>query len=91
MRYERHPTMAPGAARSHIRDMVRISISPAAFNAITATLPGSVGVENKRDSNGDWQIWLDRRIVARLNAMREIHESLSDVILRAAEETTVGR
>jgi hypothetical protein len=64
--------------------MVRIAISPAAFNAITATLPGSVGVENKRDAEGNWQIWLDRRIVDKLNAIREIHESLSEVILRVA-------
>jgi hypothetical protein len=67
--------------------MVRIAISPAAFNAITATLPGSVGVENKRDANGNWQIWLDRRIVDKLNAMREPHKSLSDVILALSEAT----
>lgn len=79
--------LATGAGRPYIPDMVRISISPAAFNAITATLPGSVGVENKRDSNGDWQIWLDRRIVDRLNAMREPHEGLSDVILALAAPT----
>jgi hypothetical protein len=83
--------LAAGAARSHIPDMVRIAISPAAFNATTATLPGSVGVENKRDSNGDWQIWLDRRIVDRLNAIREPHEGLSDVILRVAEEASAER
>jgi hypothetical protein len=79
--------LAADAGRSHIRDMVRISITPAAFNAITATLPGSVGVENKRDSNGDWQIWLDRRIVDKLNAIRKLHEGLSDVILRVAQAT----
>jgi hypothetical protein len=33
--------------------MVRISISPAAFDAIAATLPGNVGVENKRNAEGN--------------------------------------
>jgi hypothetical protein len=79
--------MATGAGRTYIPAMVRISISPAAFQAIASTLPGSGGVENKRASNGDWQIWLDRRIVDRLNSMRELHEGLSDVILRVAEAT----
>jgi hypothetical protein len=39
---------------------------------------------------GNWLIWLDRRIVDKLNAIREPHEGLSDVILRVAEEATVG-
>jgi hypothetical protein len=67
--------------------MVRISISPAAFDAIAATLPGNVGVENKRNAEGNWLSWLGRRILDKLNAIREPHEGLSDVILRVAEET----
>jgi hypothetical protein len=35
--------------------------------------PGNVGFENQRDSEGRWLIWLDRRIVDKLNAMREPH------------------
>jgi hypothetical protein len=38
--------------------MVKIAIIPAAFQAIVARLPGNVGVENQRDSNGDYFIWL---------------------------------
>jgi hypothetical protein len=32
------------------------------------------------------RIWLERPIVAKLNALREPHEGLSDVIIRAANE-----
>ena len=33
--------------------MIRITITPAAFEAIAATLPSSVGVEQNRAPNGD--------------------------------------
>jgi hypothetical protein len=55
--------------------MIRLRISPAAFEAIAATLPGSVGFENKRATNGDWFIWLDHATVAKLTAMRGPGES----------------
>jgi hypothetical protein len=79
------PTLASLASRSHIGRVVRIAISPAAFNAITATLPGSVGVENKRDAEGNWQIWLPHDVLAKLNHLRGPGDSYSDVILRVAE------
>jgi hypothetical protein len=65
--------------------MIRITITAAAFEAIAATLPSSVGVEQNRASNGDYFIWLDPRYVDRLRAMRGPGESYSDVILRVAE------
>ena len=71
--------------RSYIRAMVRLQISPAAFEAIAATLPGNVGFENKRAPNGDWLIWLDHSTVAKLKALRGPGESYSDVIIRAAK------
>jgi hypothetical protein len=46
--------------------MIRIAITPAAFEAIVATLPGNVGFENKRAPNGDWYIWLDYAAVVAL-------------------------
>jgi len=56
--------------------MVRISITSAAFDAITATLPvGSVGFEAEPDANGERQIWLDAGVVDRLAAMRGPCES----------------
>jgi hypothetical protein len=67
--------------------MVKILISAAAFQAIAATLPGNVAVEPERAPDGSIGIWLDRRVVERLNCIREPHEGLSDVILRVATET----
>jgi hypothetical protein len=77
--------------RSHIPDMVRIQISPVAFHAIAATLPGNVGFENKRALNGDWFIWLPHDVLAKFNHLRGPGESYSDVILRVAAEATEGR
>jgi hypothetical protein len=62
--------------------MVKILISAAAFQAIAATLPGNVAVEPERAPDGSIGIWLDRRIVDRLNQLREPHEGLSDKIQR---------
>ncbi len=42
--------------------MIRITISAAAFDAIAATLPSNVGVEQNRAPNGDYFIWLDPRL-----------------------------
>ena len=64
--------------------MIRISITAAAFEAIAASMPSSVGVEQKRAANGDYHIWLEPRFVARLRALRGPGESYSDVILRLA-------
>jgi hypothetical protein len=65
--------------------MVRIAISQAAFDAICATLPlGSTGYENKIDENGNRLIWLERRMLDKLNSHRRAGESYSDVILRVA-------
>ena len=55
--------------------MIRIAISPAAYAAIAATLPGSVGVEPQRAPNGDYFIWLDPAVVNQLGAMRGQGES----------------
>jgi hypothetical protein len=65
--------------------MIRITITAAAFDAIAATLPSSVGVEARRASNGDYFIWLDPRFVDRLRALRGPGESYSDAILRLAK------
>jgi hypothetical protein len=51
--------------------MIRISITPAAFDAVAATLPlGSVGYEREKGEGGAVAIWLDRAVVERLRAMR---------------------
>ena len=70
---------------SALSHAVRFTISAAAFDAIAATLPSSVGYERIRAPNGDYFIWLEPRYVDRLRAMRGPGESYSDVILRLAE------
>jgi hypothetical protein len=69
--------------------MIRIAITPAAFEAIAATLPlGSVGYENATNEKGERLIWLEPRMVDRLSALRGRDESYSDVILRLATATS---
>jgi hypothetical protein len=66
--------------------MIRIAITAAAFDAITATLPlGSVGFERHPADDGQWLVWLERAMVDRLRAMRGSGESYTDVILRLVE------
>ena len=63
--------------------MIRIAITPAAFEAIAVTLPlGSVGYENEINERGERLIWLDYAVVSRLRAARGPGQSFSDVILR---------
>jgi hypothetical protein len=75
--------------RRQVREprMVRIAISQAAFDAIASTLPpGSTGYENAVDEQGRRLIWLERRMLDKLNSYRRAGESYSDVILRVAAE-----
>ena len=66
--------------------MIRIAVSPAAFEAIAATLPlGSMGYEAAATAKGERLIWLETAVVDRLTALRQPGESYSDVILRLVE------
>ena len=48
-----------------------------------ATLPlGSVGYEAKRTDQGEILIWLERRALDRLDALRQPGEGYSEIILR---------
>ena len=78
------PWPQPGTSHIH-RRMIRIAITPAAFEAIAATMPSNVGVQQERAPNGDHYVWLDPRFVDRVRAMRGPGESYSDVILRVAK------
>jgi len=65
--------------------LIRICITPAAFEAIAATLQlGSVGYEPKLNAKGEWLIWLEAAVLGRLRAVRRHGESYSDVIPRLA-------
>jgi hypothetical protein len=69
--------------------MIRLSITPAAFDAISATLPlGSVGFEREAGEKGERLIWVETAVVERLRALRGPGESYSDVILRLVEIET---
>ena len=65
--------------------MIKIAVSQAAFDAISATLSlGSVGYENEINERGERLIWLPHDVLAKLNHLRGPGESYSDVILRVA-------
>jgi hypothetical protein len=71
--------------------VIRIAISPAAFDAIAATPPlGTVAFEKfsnfeaKADAKGDVLIWLEPHVVNKLRYLRGPGESYRDVILRVA-------
>jgi hypothetical protein len=66
--------------------MISIQISPAAFEAIKATLPD--GAPRSIGPDGQMRIWLDHAVVDRLRALRRPGESYSDVILRMAEASS---
>ena len=43
--------------------MIRIAITPAAFEAIASTLPlGSVGFEPEPDAKGERAVWIEQRV-----------------------------
>jgi hypothetical protein len=51
--------------------MIRIAISPAAFEAIAATLPsGNVLYERERTAQGGYLVWLDESVVSNLERLR---------------------
>ena len=63
--------------------MIRIAITPAAFEAIAATLPlGSVSDENALNERGERYVWLPPNVVDRLKAMRRPGETFSDAVFR---------
>jgi hypothetical protein len=74
-----------GPRTSEFQDLIRISITPDAFEAIAGTLQvGSVGDEPKVSAKGERLIWLEASALDRLRAVRRPGESYSDVILRLA-------
>jgi hypothetical protein len=66
--------------------MIAIAITPAAYEAIKATLPD--GGPRSVGPDGQMRIWLDHAVVDRLRALRRPGESYSDLILRLAEGVT---
>jgi hypothetical protein len=70
--------------------VVRIAISAEAFEAIARTIPtplGFVSYENASNEKGERYVWLDRKVVEHLRALRGPGESYSDVILWLVAES----
>jgi hypothetical protein len=66
--------------------MIRVAITAAAFEAVSATLAlSSLGFERELNDNGERLIWLAPEVVNRLRALRGPGEGYSDVILRLVE------
>jgi hypothetical protein len=67
--------------------MVRIAVTPSAYRAIKASLPeGSVVLKPERDGRGRYLLMLDENTVNSLNVQRRLGESISDVIIRLAQQ-----
>jgi hypothetical protein len=65
--------------------MVRIAISQAAFDAIASTLPpGSTDNENAVNEKGERLIWLERRMLDKLNSYRRAGESTATSLQHGA-------
>ena len=72
--------------------MIRIGITPAAFDAICNTLTlGRVGFEREPDEKGERLIWVEARVAAQLALIRRPGETYSDVILRLVEAKRRGK
>jgi hypothetical protein len=67
--------------------MIRIAITAAAFEAVAARLPGSVGFEREPTDNGERLIWLEPHVVNKLRYLRGSGESYSDVLLRLCQSS----
>ena len=65
--------------------MIAITITPAAHQAVKASLLGTADATPRPGADGLIRIWLDDKFVGRLGQMRGPSETYSDVILRMAK------
>ena len=65
--------------------MIAITITPAAHQAVKASLLGTADATPRPGPDGLIRIWLDDKFVDRLAQMRGPGEDYSDVILRLAK------
>jgi hypothetical protein len=71
--------------------VIRIAITRAAYAAIAATLPGSVGVERQRAPNGDYFIWLAPAVVNRRPPPSPLRQRALAGRIGAGSKTSFGR
>jgi hypothetical protein len=65
--------------------MIAIAITPAAYDAIKATMLPRIDAAPAPGADGLIRIWLDRQFVDLLGQMRRRGETCSDLILRLAK------
>jgi hypothetical protein len=71
--------------------MIRITITPAAYAAIKASLEkGAKKLPPQRDPAGHFVVYVPETYVDQLKAKRQHRENYSDVILRLAELERTG-
>jgi hypothetical protein len=70
--------------------VVTISLTPAAFAALKATLPKGSKAELSPVGQGEYLVTFPNGVLDRLRALRGPSESYSDVILRLAAEGYAG-
>ena len=73
------------AANGSFTHMIAITITPAAHQAVKASLLGTADATPRPGADGLIRIWLDDKFVGRLGQMRGPSETYSDVILRMAK------
>ena len=76
--------------RARVSSLIRIAITPAAYEAIIATLPQGAPVWPVERRDGQCLIHIEAAAVDRLQAMRRPGEDYSDVILRLAQLEASG-
>jgi hypothetical protein len=65
--------------------MISVPITGQAYEALKARIPRINQARTPQGGNGKMRIWVDRKFVDRLLALRSSGESYSDVILRLAK------
>ncbi len=70
--------------------MIAVTITPAAQQAVKASLLGTADATPRPGADGLIRIWLDDKLVDRLAQMRGPGEDYSDVILRLEKTCPVA-
>jgi hypothetical protein len=65
--------------------MIGITVSGKAYAAIASALPVGGVVDHEVAPDCEYRVWLPRKVVDRIRALRAPGEDFSDVILRLAE------
>jgi len=66
--------------------MIRIAVTPLAYDAIKATLPANANPKPvQRNAHGNYYIWIPDSVRNRLMALRSTGEGWSETIIRIAQ------